>query len=75
VCRIPDLKKTGLKDLLIGLSGQGFVLLADYDVGIVQLFFDVFKAPKDSGHNLNFPWETRVLPYGNNLCHRKAYGY
>jgi hypothetical protein len=68
VCGMPNTRfeKTSWKGLLIGLSGQEFSLLADHNVGIVQLFSDDFKAPKDSGHNFNFPWMTRVLPYGNN---------
>jgi hypothetical protein len=68
VCGMPNTRfeKTNWKGLVIGLVGQEFALLADHNVGIVQLFSDDFKAPKDSGHNFNFPWMTRVLPYGNN---------
>lgn len=68
VCGMPNtqFEKASWKGLVIGLAGQKFALLADHNVGIVQLFSDDFKAPKDSGHNFNFPWMTRVLPYGNN---------
>lgn len=52
--------------LVIGLVGQSLSLLADHNVGIVQLFANDFKTPEESGHSLSFPWMTRVLPYGNN---------
>ena len=68
VCGMPNARfeKASWKGLVIGLEGHTFALLADHNVGIVQLFSDDFKAPKDSGHNFNFPWMTRILPYGNN---------
>jgi hypothetical protein len=68
VCGLPNARfeKASWEGLVIGLKGHTFALLADHNVGIVQLFSDDFKVPKDSGHDFNFPWMTRILPYGNN---------